>query len=271
VSPPAVSVLMAVHNGALWVRDAVTSILGQTAGDLELIVIDDGSTDATPEVLASLRDARLRVERRPRAGLTSALNRALKLARAPLTARLDADDLALPERLARQRAFLDAHPDVGLLGTGAREVDPAGREVAVVRPPTDDAAIRRALIRANPFVHSSVMMRRAVLDRVGGYDPALPVAQDYDLWMRMARVTGLANLPEPLVIRRLPPGRVSAIREDERLRAEARVRWRAVRSRAYPWWCAVFAARPLAALALPRTWRQALRRAARLGGPPHRL
>jgi hypothetical protein len=120
-------------------------------------------------------------------------------------------------------------------------------------------------------VHSSLMMRRAVLDRVGGYDPALPVAQDYDLWMRMARVTGLANLPEPLVIRRLPPGRVSAIREDERLRAEARVRWRAVRSRAYPWWCAVFAARPLAALALPRTWRQMVRRATCLGGSPHRL
>jgi glycosyltransferase involved in cell wall biosynthesis len=271
VSRPAVSVLMAVHNGAAWVGDAVASVLGQTAGDLELIVIDDGSTDATPEVLASLRDARLHVERHSRAGLTVALNRALQSARAPLAARLDADDLALPERLARQRAFLEAHPGVGLLGTGAREVDPAGRQVAVVRPPTDDAAIRRALIRANPFVHSSVMMRRTVLDRVGGYDPALPVAQDYDLWMRMARVTDMANLPEALVIRRLAPGRVSALRDDERLRAEARVRWRAVRSRAYPWWCTVFAIRPLAALALPPTWRRTLRRVSRLGGSPHRL
>jgi glycosyltransferase involved in cell wall biosynthesis len=267
---PAVSVVMGVFDGADWVAAAVESLLTQTLGDLEVIVVDDGSTDATPDVLASLRDPRLRVDRRPRAGLTRSLIRALELARAPLVARLDADDLALPERLARQRAFLDAHPDVGLLGTGAREIDLTGREVAIVRPPAEDAAIRRALIRANPFVHSSVLMRRAALDRVGGYDPSLPVAQDYDLWMRLARVSRLANLPEPLVIRRLGPRRVSAVREDDRLRVEARVRWRAVRSRAYPWWNALFAVRPLAALALPRAWRQALRRATGAGGSPHR-
>ncbi len=163
---------MAVFDGAPWVGAAVESLLTQTLADLEVIVIDDGSTDPTPEVLAALRDPRLRVERRPRAGLTRSLIRALELARAPLLARLDADDLALPERLARQRQFLDAHPDVGLLGTAAREVDVTGREVAIVRPPVDDAAIRRALIRANPFVHSSVIMRRAALDRAGGYDHA---------------------------------------------------------------------------------------------------
>src|SRR5262249_45608253 len=103
---------MSVHNGARWVREAVTSVLTQTLADLELIVIDDGSTDATPEVLESIRDPRLRVERRARQGLTLALNRALELARAPLLARLDADDVAAPERLARQARFLEAHPEV---------------------------------------------------------------------------------------------------------------------------------------------------------------
>lgn len=271
MSVPGVSVLMSVHNGAPWVRDAVTSVFAQTLADLELIVIDDGSTDATPELLASLRDPRLRVERRARQGLTLALNRALELGRAPLLARLDADDLALPERLERQRQYLDAHPDVGLLGTGAREVDPSGREVGIVRPPADDEAIRRALIRANPFVHSSVVMRRAALDLVGGYDPSFPVAQDYDLWMRLARVTRLANLPEPLVIRRLAAGRVTAVRDDDRLRAEARIRWRAVRSHVYPWWCAAFALRPLAALVLPTAWRRAIRGPTRMEGRPHRV
>src|SRR5207253_1969061 len=168
---------MSVHNGAPWVRDAVASVLAQTAGDLELIVIDDGSTDASPELLAAVRDSRVRTERREHAGLTRALNRALAMARAPLVARLDADDLALPERLARQRAFLGSHPDVGLLGTGARA------------------------------------------------------------------------------------------RDAERLGAEARVRWRAVRSGAYPWWCALFAARPVLALALPGAWRRALRRTR--GGSDH--
>src|SRR5207302_7256217 len=98
VTPPAVSVLMPVYNGAPWVRDAVASVLAQTAGDLELIVIDDGSTDATRELLAGVKDRRLRVTRQARAGLTPALNRALAVARAPLVARLDADDVALPAR-----------------------------------------------------------------------------------------------------------------------------------------------------------------------------
>ena len=263
MSVPAVSVLMSVHNGAPWVGDAVASVLAQTAGDLELIVIDDGSTDTTREILARVRDPRVRVEHQTRAGLTRALNHALALARAPLVARLDADDLALPERLERQLAFLAAHAEVGLLGTGAREVDEGGREVAVIRPPADDGALRRMLIRRNPFVHSSVVMRRAVVERAGGYDGRLPVAQDYDLWMRMSGLAGLANLPEPLVVRRLLPGRVTAVRDAERLRAETRVRWRAVRSGAYPWWCAVFAARPVLALALPGAWRRALRRVSR--------
>jgi glycosyltransferase involved in cell wall biosynthesis len=263
VKAPAVSVLMAVFNGAPWVEDAIGSVLEQTLEDLELIVIDDGSTDATPEILGRVRDPRLRVERRPPGGLTRSLNVALGFARSALIARLDADDLALPERLERQRAFLAANAEVGLLGTGAREVDEAGRTAREIRPPADDRAIRRALIRRNPFVHSSVMMRRSVLERVGGYDEALPVAQDYDLWMRMSRLTRLANLPEPLVVRRLLPGRVSAVRDDERLCTEARVRWRAVRSGGYPLWCAVFAARPLLALALPAPLRRALRRALR--------
>ena len=259
MTQPAVSVLMSVRDGAPWVRDAVQSVLDQSEADLELIVIDDGSVDATPALLGAVRDPRLFVERRPPAGLTPSLNRAIELARAPLLARLDADDVALPERLARQKRFLDAHPEVGLLGTGAREVDAAGRAVGLVTPPADDLGIRRALIRRNPFVHSSVLMRRRVIDEVGGYDPALPVAQDYELWMRMSRVTRLANLPEPLVVRRLLPGRVSSARDGERLSAEALVRWRAVRSGLYPWWCAVFLARPLAARLMPRGVRALLR------------
>ena len=260
MTTPAVSVLMGVWNGAPRVREAVSSVLGQTLADLELIVIDDGSADGTPAILDSFGDPRLRIERRARGGLTSALNRALALARAPLLARLDADDVALPERLARQVAYLDAHPDVGLLGTAAREVDPSGRDLRTVRPPTDDADLRRALIRENPFVHSSMVMRRTAIDLVKGYDPGFPVAQDYDLWMRMSRVTRMANLAEPLVIRRILPGRVTATRDTERLRTEARVRWRAVRAGTYPAWCLLFALRPFLAQAIPTSTRRRLRR-----------
>ncbi len=259
MTTPAVSVLMSVHDGAPLVAEAVASVLGQTDGDLELIVVDDGSTDATPTLLAAVVDPRLRVHRQARTGLTRALNHALGLARGDLVARLDADDVALPERLTRQRAFLAAHPDVGLLGTAAREVDPAGGVERIVRPPADDAALRRALIRANPFVHSSMMVRRALLVGAGGYDERLAVAQDYELWMRLAGLTRLANLEDVLVVRRLGEGRVSVEREEDRLRTEARVRWRAVVSGAYPPWCALFALRPALALALPRPLRRAVR------------
>jgi glycosyltransferase involved in cell wall biosynthesis len=261
VPEPAVSVLMGVHNGAPWVARAVGSVLGQTLADLELIVVDDGSTDATPALLAAVPDPRLVVERVPRGGLTRALNRALGRARGPLVARLDADDWALPVRLERQRAYLEAHPEVGLLGTGARVVDEFDRDVGLIRPPEEDRAIRRALIRRNPFVHSSVMLRRALVSRAGGYDDSFEVAQDYDLWLRLSGLTRMANLAEPLVIRRLVAGRVTAARDDARLRAEARARWRAVRRGDYPAWSAIFALRPLLALALPGPLRGCLRRA----------
>jgi glycosyltransferase involved in cell wall biosynthesis len=252
---------MGVRDGAAWLPEAIQSVLGQTLADLELIVVDDGSVDATPTQLAEIRDPRLVVERQARAGLAVALNRALGCARAPLVARLDADDVALPTRLERQRAYLQAHPDVGLLGTAARLVDESGRDVGLVRPPEDDRAIRRALIRRNPFVHSSVMLRRALATSVGGYDASFPVAQDYDLWLRLSALTRMANLPEPLVVRRLVAGRVTAARDDERLRAEARARWRAVRRGVYPPWDALFVLRPLAALAVPSRLRGLLRRA----------
>ena len=131
-------------------------------------------------------------------------------------------------------------------GTGATEVDTNGRDVRRVVPPVGDADIRRALIRRNVFVHSSVMVRRQALVAAGGYDAAFPVAQDYDLWLRLARITRLANLPEPLVMRRLLPGRISATREADRLRAEARVRWRELRAGHYPPWCVRVRAPPAA-------------------------
>jgi len=266
---PAVSVLMAVRDGAPWVADAVESVLAQTLSELELIVIDDGSEDRTPEILRGIDDVRLIVERGPRRGLTHSLRRAVELARAPLLARLDADDVAEPDRLARQRHFLGSRPDIGLLGGGAREIDAAGRVVRTVVPPTDDATLRRRLIRDNPFVHSSITMRRDAYERAGGYDANVPVAQDYDLWMRMSRVTRLANLPEVVVVRRLVATRVGIARDDDRLRAEIRIRWRAIRRGGYPPTAMIHVVRPALALALPQGLRRALRRARDSRRAPH--
>ena len=217
MADPVISVLIGVRDGAPWLPAAIQSVLGQTLADLELIVVDDGSSDATPALLAAERDPRLVSKRQARAGLAVALNRAVGLARAPLVARLDADDVALPARLERQRAFLLAHPEVGLLGTAARVVDESGRDVEIIRPPEDDRDIRRVLIRRNPFVHSSVMVRRSLLASAGGYDASFPVAQDYDLWLRLSALTRMANLAEPLIVRRLVAGRVTAGRDTRNL------------------------------------------------------
>jgi hypothetical protein len=250
---------MAVYNGEPWLGEAIASILGQSLADLELIVVDDGSTDGTPARLAGLGDPRVSVLSQPRAGQTAALNRGLRAARAPLVARMDADDVALPDRLARQAAFMAAHPAVGLLGTAAREIAPSGAVVRTLVPPCDDGAIRRALRRANPFIHSSVMFRRVLAERVGNYDERFAVAQDYDLWLRLSRVTRLANVSEPLVLRRLAPGRLSSARDTTRLRDEIVAKTRALRSGATPPWSAVFLARPAVALLLPTPLRRAAR------------
>jgi hypothetical protein len=154
-----------------------------------------------------------------------------------------------------------AHPEVGLLGTAAREIAPSGAVIHTLAPPCDDRAIRRALMRANPFIHSSVMFRRALIDGLGGYDESFAVAQDYDLWLRMSRLTRLANLSEPLVLRRLAPGRLSSARDTTRLRDEVVAKVRGLRSGVSPPWSVVFLAKPLGALLLPTPLRRATRAA----------
>lgn len=261
MSAPAVSVVMTVHNGEPWLGEALDSVLAQTFQDFELIVVDDGSTDGTPATLQRRADRRIRVIRQRQTGQTPALNVALRQAGAPLIARMDADDVALPERLTRQVAFLDAHPSVGLLGTGSHEISPDGARLSTHVPPVDDRSIRRVLIRKNPFVHSAVMFRRAAVDAAGLYDESFVVAQDYDLWLRMSRVTRLANLPEPLVLRRRAPGQLSSARDTTRIRDEVVAKLRALRRGTYPLWCAIYLGKPLCALALPAALRRALRQA----------
>jgi glycosyltransferase involved in cell wall biosynthesis len=253
---------MTVYNGEPWLGEAVDSILDQTFEDFELIVVDDGSNDGTPETLSRRAGPRLEVIRQRQTGQTPALNRALGQARAPLIARMDADDVALPERLARQVAFLGAHPSVGLLGTGCHEISPEGGILSTHVPPVDDGTLRRALIRKNPFIHSAVMFRRSVLDAAGLYDEGFVVAQDYDLWLRMSRVTLLANLPDPLVLRRRTPGQLSSARDTTRIRDEVVAKMRALRRGTYPPWYAMYLGKPLCALALPPPFRRVLRRAA---------
>jgi hypothetical protein len=209
---PLVSVVMSVRDEERFVAQAVESILAQTLPDLELVVVDDASTDRTPEILSTQarRDARLRVCRLPgRSGLAAALNLGCGQARGTLIARMDGDDVALPHRLASQVAFLRAHPDVALVGGGAIVIDAAGRPLDTRCPPAGDAQIRASLDRRNCLIHSTVTLRRDALRALGGYRAAFLHAEDYDLWLRFAERHRLANLPEPVLRYRVHGTQVS--------------------------------------------------------------
>jgi glycosyltransferase involved in cell wall biosynthesis len=197
---PAISVIMPVRNGAKWLAEAVASMRAQDFRDFEFLIIDDGSDDGTAALLSGFAaaDPRVRLLRQAPQGIVAALNSAIAAARAPYLARLDADDRARPDRLGKQLAFMEAHPEIGLVGTFAERIDAAGNVVGRLAPPTDPTRLARVLARTNPFVHSSVMMRTALVRRIGGYRAAFRAAEDYDLWQRLAETGRIANLADYL-------------------------------------------------------------------------
>jgi glycosyltransferase involved in cell wall biosynthesis len=203
---PRVTVLMPVYNGELHVADAIESVLSQSFADFELLIVNDGSTDRTGEIVGSYDDPRVVVIDNPRnLGLGRALNVGVRFARGELMARLDADDVSHPERLARQIALMDSQPSVAMVGTWFTETDAEGRVVIRGTPPADPTAMRWSLLFHCPIIHSTVMLRRSVLEEVGPYDESIRYAEDYDLWTRIARTMIITNVEEMLVEYRQRP------------------------------------------------------------------
>jgi hypothetical protein len=208
---PTVSVVLSVRNGGSDLPQALETILNQSVADFELIAINNGSADGTGAYLDSISDPRVRVFHQADAGLAAALNHGISLARGRYIARQDHDDLADPSRMAKQVEFLDAHPEHALVGTRAAiwvGDTPSGR---FHDHPTEDRVLRFDLLFNNPFVHSSVMIRKSALDRVGVYttDPARQPPEDYELWSRIARHYRVANLAERLTVYREVPSSMS--------------------------------------------------------------
>ena len=214
---------MPVYNGQAFLGEALESIRQQTFVDWELVAVDDGSHDGSGSVLErfAATDRRIRIlTNETNAGIAAALNRGWREARGAYIARLDADDVALPERLARQVEFLDAHPRVAAVGGAAIFVDGMGRRLSVARVPTSNRAIKRILPRHNCFNHPSVTLRRSALEAVGGY--RFDHVEDYDLWLRLSERFDLANVHEPVILYRLHPEQVSfRVLEDQVRRAMA--------------------------------------------------
>jgi hypothetical protein len=206
---------MSVYNGERFLAEAIDSILAQSFADFELLVVDDGSRDRTPEMLRAYaaRDPRLRPIIRENRGLVASLNQLLAEARAPLIARMDADDVCLPTRFERQIAFLAAHPDYGVVGCRTFDIDDKGGPwpVASLPHPETHEDLLAAIDQGAPLLcHPAVMFRREIVLGVGGYHAAFKHCEDLDLWLRLASVTRMGNITERLIRYRHYPEQVSS-------------------------------------------------------------
>src|SRR6056297_3326515 len=222
-SSPQVSVVMPVRDGLPFLPAAITSLLRQRFDAFELLVIDDGSQDGTAAYLETCQDPRIRVfhQDRPQ-GVAAALNRGLHHARAPLIARMDADDVAHPDRLVEQATYLRQHPDCVIVGCQAEDIDEQGRPLGIRNFPQSDAAIRWQLAWGCPFLHPGVVFRRTAVERVGGYGEE-PTTQDYALWTRLAGCGEMANLAAPLMQYRVHAGAVTLQKREQQVAISAAV------------------------------------------------
>jgi glycosyltransferase involved in cell wall biosynthesis len=219
--PVRVSVVVPAYNRADYLGEALDSALAQDYAAFEVVVVDDGSTDGTPAVLARYGD-RIRVHRQANAGQSAAINRGVEMARGDLIALLDSDDAWLPGKLARQVPLLDAAPDAGLLYAALEFMDGAGRTITDPRPPraTPSGQVLAELLEGNFIRTPTAIFRRALFLEAGGYDTALRCANDWDLWLRLA--TGRPVLRDPVPSARYRLHGDQAVRLRRRL-AEERV------------------------------------------------
>ena len=224
---PVVSVVMSVFNGERFLREAVDSILNQTFTDFEFIIVNDGSTDGTREILESYEDQRVVLIHQENMGLTKSLNRGIERASGTYIARQDADDRSFPERLAAQFAFLSAHKDVVLVGSAVEVVSGSGNTLATFRHPTEPDEIRLTLRKYNCFWHGSVMFRRDGFLALGAYSEQFVTAQDYDLWLRFSEQYRLANLPDPFYAYRFTTDSITVRKMVSQHRLADLARWRA--------------------------------------------
>ena len=196
---PEISVVMSVYNGERHLRESVDSILNQTFQDFEFIIINDGSTDLSKDILESYKDKRIILMNQINMGLTISLNIALSMAKGKYIARQDADDISEPDRLEKQIDFMENNTAVGLLGSRFQIISEVGEIIGNCCPPLEDEIIKKGLIEMNQLCHGSVMIRREVLSVVGVYREVFKYAQDFDLWLRISEKYKVNNLPEYLI------------------------------------------------------------------------
>jgi GT2 family glycosyltransferase len=210
MSQPRLTVAVPVYNGSRFLRQALASVLAQSLADFDLLVVDDASEDDGAAIVAAITDPRLRFVRNPeRLGLVGNWNRCLELTDTPLVTVFHQDDLMAADNLARKAALLDAEPGLGMVYSDARQIDEDGEVLCGywTEPPGGGATqrmagaqfLRQLLSGVNPVCAPTVMLRREIVQAVGGFDPGLPFTADWEMWLRLASRADVAFIPEPLV------------------------------------------------------------------------
>ena len=224
---PKVSVVTSVYNGEVFLEQCVRSILGQTFRDFEFIILNNGSTDRTAQILNQLRDPRLRIIHQENLGVTRSLDKGVRMARADLIARLDVDDYSFPNRLERQVDFMDRNLDYALCG--AKSLELIGDKILPQRVPfiENDENIRRILSCYNPFAHSAIMFRKQSFIDAGGYDEQFTFGIDYDLWIRILQTGKGYILEDELTMIRLSAESMSFQNSRKQKLEGLSLRWRA--------------------------------------------
>lgn len=206
---PSVTVLMSVYNGEAFLRDAIQSILWQTFTDFEFLIINDGSIDGSKDILVSQEDRRVVVYHQPNMGLVESLNRGLALAKGNYIARMDADDVSLPDRLERQVRVLEDNQNILLVGSFWHLIDASGRIMGSQTPHVDPVYRRWRLTFQNNYIHGGVMFRKTDILKAGAYKKEFPYAEDYELWLRVSTAANSVVIPAPLYQYRRGHGSVS--------------------------------------------------------------
>lgn len=207
---------MPVYNAEMYIHEAVESILKQTYTDFEFIIINDGSTDYSAQIILAFSDDRIKfINRENNIGLVKTLNEGLSLVKGKYIARMDNDDIALPDRLMRQFKLMEAHPEIGLCGTGFQ---PFGTKVFAWDMPIDDSSIREYMLFGNPIGHPTVMMRSDIIKKYDLlYDISADYAEDYKMWYELSKHTKMYNIPDVLLNYRTHEFQISTSKADKQL------------------------------------------------------
>jgi len=256
------SVIMSVYNEEKYLKGAIESILNQSFKDFEFIIIDDGSTDRSSQILDryAKKDKRIKLIYQKNIGLTKSLNKALELARGEYIARMDADDIAYKFRFEKQIRFLKKHPKIGLVGNYVDVIDEKGEKIGQLIYPIDDKKIRELLIKKNPFCHSTVMLRKSVIEKTKGYDEDFSTGEDYDFWMRISKYYQMANLPETLGAWRMRKESITSQKNISQIKANLRIQIKAIKDGLYPWYYLIFILRTCLLFIFPLRFRNFIKK-----------